>query len=203
MIRTQNVTTTSYIAIGSNLGERERFLRDAVRALDSAGGNNVIAVSPVYESEALVREGERHPPYLNAVVGLSTRLTAISLLVLCHDTELQAGRVRDGRRWSPRTLDLDILTFGSAAVQSPALTIPHPGLSKRLFVLQPFADIAPDLILPPPINCSVIEALAQCSDTLSISPYPHDVFNARADADDHGSAGILADSEFDPGGDLI
>lgn len=145
--------------------------------LDNAGGNAVTACSPVYETEALVVNGEDQPSYLNAVVELSTRLSAVSLLVLCHEIELSAGRVRDGRKWTPRTLDVDILLYGLESVSTPVLTIPHRGLASRRFVLQPLADLAPDLMIPKPIALTAKEALARCDDALAISRYA-DIFVA-------------------------
>lgn len=169
------MTHDAYIALGSNLGDRAAYLRQAVRSLDATGGNNVMACSPVYETEALVLDGAPQPPYLNAVVRLSTMLSPTSLLMLCHEIELAAGRVRDGRRWTPRTLDLDILLLGSLAVSTPVLTIPHRELANRRFVLQPLSDIAPDLLLPSPIDKSVSQALADCDDALGLTRYA-DVF---------------------------
>ena len=177
-----HVSTTAYIALGSNLGDREGFLRHAVSTIDNAGGNSVTACSPVYESEALVVDGEEQPPYLNAVVELSTQLSAVSLLVLCHEIELSAGRIRDGRKWAPRTLDVDILLYGLETVASPVLVIPHRGLAKRRFVLQPLADLAPDLVIPLPVGLTAKEALARCDDTLAISRYA-DIFVADRPSD--------------------
>lgn len=165
------MTQDAYIAIGSNLGDRAAYLRQAVRSLDAAGGNNVTACSPVYETEALILDDAPQPPYLNAVVRLSTMLSPTSLLMLCHEIELAAGRIRDGRRWAPRTLDLDILLLGSLSVSTPVLTIPHRELVNRRFVLKPLSDIAPDLVLPDPINKAVADALADCADSHDLKPY--------------------------------
>ena len=129
-----------FLGLGSNLGDRWQYLRDAV---DSLAG--VAAVSPVYETEPV--GGPAQAPFLNVVVELDTDLTPRQLLGVCHRLESAAGRVR-GDRWGPRTLDVDILMVGDQTVDDPDLQVPHPRMWSRRFVLQPLADIAPD-VLPP------------------------------------------------------
>jgi len=100
------------------------------------------------------------PDYLNAVVGLQTRLAALNLLRELQNIEHQHGRVRNGERWGPRTLDLDLLLYADDIIDSPDLSVPHPGIAERAFVLLPLAEIAPDLIVPN--KGTVSELLVQC-----------------------------------------
>ena len=129
----------AFLAIGSNLGDREAFLRGAV-----AGMPDVVAVSGVYETGAIGGE-EDDPPYLNAVVELATERTPRELLELCRRLETAANRVRT-RRWGPRTLDVDVLLVGDETVDDPDLQVPHPRMWERSFVLVPLHDLAPDLV---------------------------------------------------------
>ena len=140
---------TAYVALGSNLGDRDARLACAVRALGSLAGVRVRACSPVYETDP-VGPGEQGP-YLNAVVVLDCDRSPAELLAALHDIEARAGRRRDrghAARWSARTLDLDLLFFGDAAIDEPDLQVPHPRIAQRSFVLVPLCDLAPDLVHP-------------------------------------------------------
>ena len=128
-----------FLGLGSNLGDRERTLREALASLPG-----VVAVSPVYETDPMGGP-QGQPPYLNLVVELDTDLGPRQLLGVCHRLESAAGRVRQ-TRWGPRTLDVDILLMGDLEVDQPDLTVPHPRMYERAFVLAPLADIAPDLV---------------------------------------------------------
>jgi 2-amino-4-hydroxy-6-hydroxymethyldihydropteridine diphosphokinase len=127
------------LGLGSNLGDRRRYLADAVAALP-----DVVAVSPVYETDP-VGGPMGQGPYLNLVVELGTGLSPRELLALAHRLEADAGRVR-AERWGPRTLDVDVLWVERAAVDEPDLTVPHPRMWERRFVLAPLADLAPELL---------------------------------------------------------
>lgn len=127
------------IALGSNLGDRRARLRRARRALDRLPGTRVTAASGVYES-APVGPG-RQGPYLNAVAAVKTTLKPLSLLVELKRLEAAAGR-RPGPRWGPRTLDLDILSYGRLRLKTPLLTLPHPLAERRPFVTAPVAELA-------------------------------------------------------------
>jgi 2-amino-4-hydroxy-6-hydroxymethyldihydropteridine diphosphokinase len=135
--------TTAYIGLGSNLGDRLGNLQAAVRAL-SARGLEPAAHSSVYESDAL---GPPQPDYLNAVVSVSTSLTPRELLEALLAVEAELGRHR-GQRWGPREIDLDLLLYGDEMLEEEGLTVPHPEMTKRSFVLLPLLEIAPDLDLP-------------------------------------------------------
>lgn len=128
----------AFVALGSNLGDRRRFLRRARRALDGLPRTRVLAASGVYKS-APVGPG-RQRAYLNAAVLLETGLKPLSLLVELKRLEAAAGR-RPGPRWGPRPLDLDILSYGRRRLRSPLLTLPHPLAAGRPFVRAPLADL--------------------------------------------------------------
>lgn len=129
----------AFLALGSNLGDREAALRRAV-----AGMDDVVAVSAVYETAPVGGPGGQGA-YLNAVVELDTARSPRQLLQLCRRLEADAGRVR-GEPWGPRTLDVDVLLVGDLVVDEPDLVVPHPRLWERRFVLAPLADLAPDLV---------------------------------------------------------
>jgi len=128
----------AFLSLGSNLGDRRRQLREAV---DSLPG--VVRVSPVYETEPV--GGPPQPDYLNLVVEVETDLSPRALLGLCHRLESAAGRM-PGERWGPRPLDVDVLLVDDLVVDEPDLTIPHPRMQERRFVMAPLADIAPELV---------------------------------------------------------
>jgi 2-amino-4-hydroxy-6-hydroxymethyldihydropteridine diphosphokinase len=124
--------------MGSNLGDRYRYLKEAV---DSITG--VVGVSHVYESEPV--GGPEQELFLNLVVELDTPLSPRQLLGVCHRLETAAGRVR-GERWGPRTLDVDILWMDGITVDEPDLQIPHPRLWQRRFAVAPLRELAPELV---------------------------------------------------------
>jgi 2-amino-4-hydroxy-6-hydroxymethyldihydropteridine diphosphokinase len=135
--------TRAYLALGSNLGDRLTYLQGAVNALDASGGVGVVAVSRVYETEPV--GGPAQGAYYNAVVAIETSLDVHSLLRLVQRLEADAARVRE-EHWGPRTLDVDILLFGDATIDEPDLTVPHPRMWERGFVLAPLRDVAPGLV---------------------------------------------------------
>lgn len=141
--------TRAYVGVGANVGDRLAALRAATAALDARRDTRVAAASPVYETEALVRPGaEPQPDHLNAVLALDTALAPLALLRVLRAVERAAGRDHAAPRWSARPLDLDVLVYGARQLDTPALTVPHPGLARRRFVLRPLADLAPALVVP-------------------------------------------------------
>jgi len=138
-------TTKAYIGLGSNMGEREASLRQAVELLDATDGVEVTNVSSIYETEPVGYLDQ--PDFLNAVVEIETSLSARKLLLATKEIERLQERRRDVR-WGPRTIDLDILLFGNVRISEPDLRVPHVEVSNRAFVLAPLAEIAPDLTLP-------------------------------------------------------
>lgn len=133
------------LALGSNLGDRAQLLAAAVRALATTPGIDVTAVSPVVESDPV--GGPEQGAFLNAVVLARTTLSPLALLHACQDVEVGLDRRREVR-WGPRTIDVDVLVHGDLAVDTWALTLPHPRAAGRPFVLLPWALVDPDGVLP-------------------------------------------------------
>ena len=138
--------TRAFVGLGANLGDRERTLREAVTALAAEDGVDVVAVSTLRETEP-VGVGDQ-PLYLNGAAELETTLTARELLDRLLAVEQRFGRVRVPGRHAPRTLDLDLLLYGEEVVDEPGVTVPHPRLHDRRFVLEPLAELAPGLVVP-------------------------------------------------------
>lgn len=136
----------AYIGIGSNLNDPVAQVQQAFRALAELPASRLMACSPLYRS-APVGGPPDQPDYVNAVAALDTVLNPEELLTALQAVEIQQGRVRTVR-WGPRTLDLDVLLYGSTIRNDSWLTLPHPRLHERAFVLYPLYDIAPDLTLP-------------------------------------------------------
>jgi len=134
-----------YIGLGANLGDPLQTLRDALTALAGIPKTQVLLQSSFYRSKPMGPADQ--PDYVNAVAELATALAPSSLLAELQRIENDFGRRRE-RRWGARTLDLDILLFGAHCCHTETLTIPHPGLEQRDFVVIPLLEIAPDLILP-------------------------------------------------------
>ncbi len=134
------------VAVGANLGDRAAALQSALDLLAAVPGLTILAVSPVYETDA-VGGPDGQPAFLNAVLVADTDLSAPELLARLHAIEAAHGRVREVR-WGPRTLDLDLLVHGSAISAEPALLLPHPRAHLRAFVLAPWADVDPAYELP-------------------------------------------------------
>jgi 2-amino-4-hydroxy-6-hydroxymethyldihydropteridine diphosphokinase len=141
---TEPVLRRAFIGLGSNLGDREAALRLAVATLQAGG--DVIAVSPLYET-APVGGPPDQGPFLNVVVALETADSPQRLLARCQELEEAAHRVRTVR-FGPRTLDADVLLVGDLEVDEADLIVPHPRMWERRFVLQPLADLAPELVPP-------------------------------------------------------
>jgi deoxyguanosine kinase len=162
----------AFVGLGANVGDREGQLRDAVGALAATDGVTLHAVSPVYEGEAHTLDpGESQPPFLNAVAEVRTTLAPEQLLELLHRLEQHAGRERR-QPWAPRPLDLDLLVYGDE-VHTGTPTVPHPRLAERRFVLQPLADLAPDLNVPG--VGLVSDLLTACADPHTLARTPIDL----------------------------
>lgn len=141
-----STAVTAFIALGANLGDPVTTLRSALRALDAAAGVRVSAVSSLYDTSPVDSSGS---DYVNAVARVETGLTAPALLGVLQRIENDYGRVRPaGVHNAPRTLDLDMLTYGSLTSSDPQLILPHPRMLQRLFVLVPLAEIEPGWTTP-------------------------------------------------------
>lgn len=135
---------TAYIGLGSNIDNPVRHIKTALQELAFVPQTEVICSSSLYRNPPL---GPPQPDFINAVAVLNTRLPASVLLLELQRIEIQHERTRL-QHWGPRTLDLDLLLYGNLSIITPTLTLPHPGLSQRNFVLYPLAEIAPNLCLP-------------------------------------------------------
>ena len=147
------MSARAFLSLGSNLGDRRALLRDAVESLP-----DVVAVSPVYETDPV--GGVAQPDFLNVVAiadhdGSDASAVATQLLALARTVEADLERIRRVR-WGPRTVDVDVLAVGDVVSDDPELTVPHPRITERAFVLLPWAEIAPDRVRP--------EHLARLSD---------------------------------------
>ena len=135
---------TSFVALGANLGRPVQAIADALACIAKLPGTHLVRHSSFYKSAPVQAQG---PDFINAVVQIETALTAPELLAHLQGIEAAAGRERPYPN-APRTLDLDILLYGSAQVESERLTLPHPRMKQRAFVLVPLAEIAPGLVDP-------------------------------------------------------
>jgi 2-amino-4-hydroxy-6-hydroxymethyldihydropteridine diphosphokinase len=162
------VSERAVLSLGSNLGDREQNLRDAVKDIAALEGVEVTRTSGLFETAALKPAGvdETAPAYLNAVVEVSTTLAPRDLLAAVAAIETRHGRVREVR-WGDRTLDIDVVTFGELQQDNPELTLPHPRAAERGFVLVPWLDIDPDATLP---GIGRIDGLPAASE--NVSRYP-------------------------------
>ncbi|MCU7906208.1 MAG: 2-amino-4-hydroxy-6-hydroxymethyldihydropteridine diphosphokinase [Candidatus Thiodiazotropha sp. (ex Epidulcina cf. delphinae)] len=132
---------TAYVGLGSNLAHPRQQVEAALQALTEFRDSRLLSRSSLYRSRAI---GPRNQPdYINAVAGLSTRLDPDALLDALQAVEQTHRRRRDGERWGPRTLDLDLLVYGDRQIDTPRLRVPHPEMANRAFVLFPLSEIAP------------------------------------------------------------
>ncbi|MDE3019798.1 MAG: 2-amino-4-hydroxy-6-hydroxymethyldihydropteridine diphosphokinase [Nitrospirota bacterium] len=170
-----------YIGFGSNLGDRLDFCDRAVTLLGLLPHSQVTGVSSLYETEPLPEHSPGPSWFLNGIVRFETDLTPRSLLDVCREVEQSLGRDPDHRD-GPRTLDLDILLYGTRVINEPGLIVPHPRLHLRRFVLEPLAELAPDL-LHPLLNKTVRELLAQLTDRSAVrllDPQPSSRYGSRS-----------------------
>ena len=159
-------THTAYIGIGSNLGDRFSYCRGALTLLNQRNGIEVTRVSRWYESDALIGDSPSgQPPYINAAARLNTSLSPESLISVLIAVESSSGRPHPRPKGEPRTIDLDLLLYDDLVLDTPALTIPHPQMTKRMFVLAPMCDIAPQLVHP-----VIGRSLSQLMATLGAGP---------------------------------
>jgi 2-amino-4-hydroxy-6-hydroxymethyldihydropteridine diphosphokinase len=129
-----------YVGLGSNLGDREGSIRAAAALIDARRLSEIVETEPWGNVQ--------QPKFLNAVAEVETELEPRPLLDLLLEVERQLGRERDGSHWGPRAIDLDLLLYGERSLDEPGLTLPHPFLHERLFVLEPLAELAPDAVVP-------------------------------------------------------
>ena len=154
----------TFLGLGSNLGDREEYLSEAVRQISALPETELVRCSEIYETEPVgdKEQGE----FLNAVAEIATGLAPEELHRRLKELEVRLGRT-DGRRWGPREIDIDILYFGSSIVKTGNLRLPHPERSKRKFVLEPLFAVAPEFI-DPETGMSVGEMLQACEDRAGV-----------------------------------
>ena len=154
-----------FISLGSNLGDRLQYMQRAVGAITQLPSTKVSTISSVYETEPV---GEKNQPeFYNAVVELSTTLGPFELFKGLKGIEQSLGRTKT-KRWGPREIDLDVLYYGTQVMDVTELSIPHPEIHNRRFVLVPLSEIAADF-LDPATRQSVKQLLAQCVDTNTVA----------------------------------
>jgi len=144
----------AYVGLGANLGDREATLRRALELLRERPGVDVVAVSSFRETDPVGYLDQ--PRFVNAAAALETELAPRDLLDALLAVERELGRTRDGPRFGPRTIDLDLLVYEDATLDEPGLVLPHPRLHERRFVLEPLAEIAPGLVVD---GLGAVEAL--------------------------------------------
>ncbi|MEK7623613.1 MAG: 2-amino-4-hydroxy-6-hydroxymethyldihydropteridine diphosphokinase [Patescibacteria group bacterium] len=151
-----------YLSLGSNLGDRHASLQQAVDELKKLG--SIEAMSDWYETEPV--GNTEQPWFINGVIKLVTGIEPDQLLTKIHEIEMRLGRVRD-TPWGPRTIDIDLLLYDNLVLNTDILTLPHPRLHERRFVLIPLTEIAPNLIHPV-LRKSIRELLATTTDTSNV-----------------------------------
>ncbi|GKS56888.1 2-amino-4-hydroxy-6-hydroxymethyldihydropteridine diphosphokinase [Nitrospira sp.] len=180
-----------FIGVGSNMGDRVDYCERAVTLLSLLPHSQVNGVSSLYESEPIVDRGNPGPEwFLNGVVRLETDITARSLLAVCREIESALGRDQDHRD-GPRTIDLDILLYGQRLIDDVDLSIPHPRMHLRRFVLAPLAELAPDL-LHPTQQRSIRDLLSESADATTVrilTPQPSTKFGLRLNSSIQHSTG--------------
>jgi len=160
-------SVAAYVGIGSNLDDPERQVRRAIEALASMPETRFVRASRLFRTAPWGRTDQ--PAFVNAAAEIATTLSPRALLDALLAIERAQGRHRDGTRWGPRTLDLDVLIYGDRVVDEPGLAIPHPHLADRAFVLLPLADIDPALHVP---GKGRISELLRKVDATGIEPLP-------------------------------
>lgn len=152
---------SGYLSLGSNLGDRESNLASAVTALSTYFAIKQMKSASYYTSPPLYQTNQ--PEFLNTVVYYETEFSAFELFDACNHVEQMLGRPKTRKKNAPRIIDIDILTYGTSFLETKQLTIPHPDLANRKFVLVPWAELAPDFVVPV-YNLSVLKLLKICPD---------------------------------------
>ena len=151
-----------FIGVGSNEGERLECISKAILALGTTRGIRLVQMATISETEPA--GGPPQGPYLNTVVELETSLPPLDLQRLLQEIERRLGRTPSSQRWTSRPIDLDMLLYDDRAIQEPTLCVPHPRLHERRFVLEPLAQLAPDLIHPV-LHLSISRLLTRLPDS--------------------------------------
>ncbi|HXB10702.1 MAG TPA: 2-amino-4-hydroxy-6-hydroxymethyldihydropteridine diphosphokinase [Bacteroidia bacterium] len=156
-----------FLSLGSNRGNRQEYLQTATNVLEKRVGN-LLQVSHIYETEPWkMNDGTN---FLNQVILLETSLDAQEIMALIIETETSLGRIRSTSGYEPRTIDIDILFFNEEVIKSPSVTVPHPLISERRFILEPLCELAPNYIHPK-LKKSLKQLLADCPDKHTIARF--------------------------------
>jgi len=155
-----------YLSLGSNLGQREQFLQEALKLIQSRIGR-IESVSRYYESEAWGFSSAYN--FYNCCLSLQTTIEPLPLMDMLLDIEHEMGRLREGKGFSDRVIDIDMLLYEERQLDHPRLTLPHPSMADRRFVLAPLAEIAP-LLIHPVAGISITRLLQECSDESEVIP---------------------------------
>jgi 2-amino-4-hydroxy-6-hydroxymethyldihydropteridine diphosphokinase len=158
----------AYVALGSNLDEPAAQVLRAFDALAGLPGTRLVLRSPLYRSRPL--GPVEQPDFVNAVAGLLTRLDPAHTLAELKQCETRLGRSVPVVRWGPRTIDLDLLMHGEGRSDAPELTLPHPGIAARAFVLRPWADVAPEVVVPGLGRVATLARSVDCADLERLAP---------------------------------
>ena len=156
-----------FLSLGSNRGNRQEYLQTALSFLEKRGGK-VLKASHIYETQPWKMTDDTN--FLNQVIWLETNLDASQMMELIIETETSMGRIRAKSGYEPRTIDIDILFFNEDILNSPSLTIPHPLIAQRRFILEPLSELAPDYIHPL-LKKTIKQLLSDCPDSHSISKF--------------------------------
>ena len=157
-----------YLSLGSNIGDRESNIAGAITALGTYSEIYKIQSASFYETEPLFNQDQ--PKFLNTVVFCSTEFSPFQFLDAVKNIEIMLGRPKIHKKNLPRTIDIDILCFGDKIIETEALTLPHPELHNRLFVLVPFTELDPDFVLPL-WNKTIADLLISCPDNTVITKH--------------------------------
>lgn len=169
----------AWIGLGANLGHRATTLDAALERIDCLDETRLQAVSRYYFTPPWGETDQ--PEFLNAVAQVRTGLTPERLLQFLLAIESDLGRERTGRRWGPRAIDLDLLLFGDERIERPRLTVPHPRMRERAFVLVPLLELAPDLVVPGQGRADALLARLDDNERAGIRPGPEAGYKPRED----------------------
>ncbi|MBM4160585.1 MAG: 2-amino-4-hydroxy-6-hydroxymethyldihydropteridine diphosphokinase [Ignavibacteria bacterium] len=161
-----------FVGLGSNVGDRLGFLKSAVQELGKLHATAIVRVSSIYETEPVGKKDQPH--FLNMVIELVSALDASQFHSQCKEIERRIGRTRS-ERWGPREIDLDLLYFGRDRVSDGRLTVPHPEIADRRFVLVPMGELAPEWI-DPVRRISIAQMLVACDDASAVTKTPYTTY---------------------------